>query len=79
MSCADAEGTCYITTANLDGETNLKVFIISTNYYHIFGVQVDPPTTDITLPTKSVQKNELDLCTGQRLRVNSFIQKVGIH
>ncbi|XP_020622281.1 probable phospholipid-transporting ATPase IF isoform X1 [Orbicella faveolata] len=25
MSCDDAEGTCYITTANLDGETNLKV------------------------------------------------------
>ena len=25
MSCEDPEGTCYITTANLDGETNLKV------------------------------------------------------
>lgn len=36
MSCDDAEGTCYITTANLDGETNLKVHCInniSTNYY----------------------------------------------
>lgn len=31
MSCDDAEGTCYITTANLDGETNLKVLIIETN------------------------------------------------
>ena len=25
LSCEDPEGTCYITTANLDGETNLKV------------------------------------------------------
>ncbi|XP_068732876.1 LOW QUALITY PROTEIN: phospholipid-transporting ATPase IF-like [Montipora capricornis] len=25
MSCEDPDGTCYITTANLDGETNLKV------------------------------------------------------
>ena len=29
MSCSDAEGTCYITTANLDGETNLKVLCIN--------------------------------------------------
>ena len=36
MSCSDAEGTCYITTANLDGETNLKVLcinIISADFY----------------------------------------------
>ena len=25
ISCDDPDGTCYITTANLDGETNLKV------------------------------------------------------
>jgi len=25
LSSADSEGICYITTANLDGETNLKV------------------------------------------------------
>ena len=25
VSCEDPDGTCYITTANLDGETNLKV------------------------------------------------------
>lgn len=25
LSCDDPDGTCYITTANLDGETNLKV------------------------------------------------------
>ena len=25
ISSEDPEGTCYITTANLDGETNLKV------------------------------------------------------
>ena len=25
LSSSDEEGSCYITTANLDGETNLKV------------------------------------------------------
>ena len=33
LSSEDPDGQCYITTANLDGETNLKVCIIfmSTN------------------------------------------------
>ena len=32
LSCEDPEGTCYITTANLDGETNLKVCLPFYNY-----------------------------------------------
>ena len=31
------------------------------------------------MPTNSVQTKDLDLYTGQKLRVNSFIQKVRIH
>ena len=30
LSSSDIRGECYITTANLDGETNLKVLITST-------------------------------------------------
>jgi phospholipid-translocating ATPase len=28
LSSSDEEGSCFITTANLDGETNLKVGVI---------------------------------------------------
>ena len=34
LSSSDEEGSCYITTANLDGETNLKVDDSSFSYFH---------------------------------------------
>ena len=39
-SCEDAEGTCYITTANLDGETNLKVNNILNKFVHLIAIML---------------------------------------
>ena len=36
ISTSNSEGKCYVTTANLDGETNLKVFIIPLPPYRYF-------------------------------------------
>ena len=38
LSSSNEDGTCYITTANLDGETNLKVSVIFNDYELISNV-----------------------------------------
>ena len=35
MTSSDPEGNCDVTTANLDGETNLKVCLEKQNFFHI--------------------------------------------
>ena len=58
MSCEDAEGTCYITTANLDGETNLKVLCFNT----ISLVYRPHPQLSSMISEKKLQKNSKKVC-----------------
>ena len=37
LSSSDEEGSCFITTANLDGETNLKVWYTDTLLFYMYG------------------------------------------
>ena len=43
LSTATEEGECYVTTANLDGETNLKVSICVVIDLHNIPSTINPP------------------------------------
>ena len=49
LSSSNEDGTCYITTANLDGETNLKVSVIFNDYELIIFVVLDKTEQDLVI------------------------------
>ena len=49
FSSSNEDGTCYITTANLDGETNLKVSVIFNDYELIIFVVLDKTEQDLVI------------------------------
>lgn len=51
LSSYDPEGKCYVTTANLDGETNLKVRPKFWEYSHTLMIDILKICTDTLMTT----------------------------
>ncbi|ELU14116.1 hypothetical protein CAPTEDRAFT_203466 [Capitella teleta] len=84
LSSEDPEGGCYITTANLDGETNLKTFtcvsntkFLQTESFQSFraSIECEQPTTDLykfVVIVKPLSADNL-LLRGSRLKNTQYV------
>lgn len=74
LSCDDPDGTCYITTANLDGETNLKVTgAFWQQYKIIFSVTFSTNDLKVTQVIKVIKSTSIIVCAAVKKTLTAHI------